>query len=102
VDAPTVERKTRFDPNAVGNTDMPWNVRLGYSDLPDRDVGRTRPLMDTLGVQIRTKDGLRLLVDVGADGRVRIWSRYGASLTDRVGPLAEAFAPASAGSVFDG
>jgi len=47
-------------------------------------------------------DGFRLLVDVGADGRVRIWSRHGASLTDRVGPLVEAFAPAPAGSVFDG
>jgi ATP-dependent DNA ligase len=43
-----------------------------------------------------------VLVDVGPDGRVRAWSRHGTSLTDRVGPLVEAFAPAPAASVFDG
>jgi ATP-dependent DNA ligase len=47
-------------------------------------------------------DGVRLLVAVGADGRVRAWSRHGTSLTDHVGPLAQAFASAPAGSVFDG
>ena len=47
-------------------------------------------------------DGFRPLVDVGAEGRVRIWSRHGSSVTDRVGTLVEAFAPAPARSVFDG
>jgi bifunctional non-homologous end joining protein LigD len=47
-------------------------------------------------------DGFRLLVHVGGDGRVRAWSRHGTSLTDRVGPLVQAFATAPAASVFDG
>jgi bifunctional non-homologous end joining protein LigD len=45
---------------------------------------------------------LPVLVAVGGDGRVRVWSRHATSLTDRVGSLVEAFADAAAGSVFDG
>lgn len=47
-------------------------------------------------------DGFRLLVDVGADGRVRAWSCHGASLSDRIGPLLAAFAPVPRDTVFDG
>ena len=47
-------------------------------------------------------DGFRLLIEVGADRRVRAWSRHGASLTGRLGRLTAAFEEAPAGSVFDG
>jgi ATP-dependent DNA ligase len=47
-------------------------------------------------------DGFRLLVEVGADRRVRGWSRHGTNLTARLGGLTAAFADAPALSVFDG
>ena len=47
-------------------------------------------------------DGFRLLIEVGADSRVRAWSRHGTSLTGRLGELIAAFADTPAGSVFDG
>jgi ATP-dependent DNA ligase len=47
-------------------------------------------------------DGFRLLIEVGADRRVRAWSRHGASLTGRLGGLLAAFGDTPAGSVLDG
>ena len=47
-------------------------------------------------------DGFRLLIEVGADRRMRVWSRHGTSLTGRLGGLMEAFAETPAGSLFDG
>ncbi len=47
-------------------------------------------------------DGFRLLIEVGADRRMRAWSRHGTSLTGRLGGLMEAFAETPAGSLFDG
>ena len=47
-------------------------------------------------------DGFRLLVAVDQHGRVRAWSRRGASLGERLGSLLEPLAEASRGSVFDG
>jgi ATP-dependent DNA ligase len=47
-------------------------------------------------------DGFRLLVAVDNKGRVRAWSRRGASLGDRLGTLLEPLAEAPRGSVFDG
>ena len=47
-------------------------------------------------------DGFRLLIEVGADGRLRAWSRRGASLTGRLEHLLDPFADTPAGSVFDG
>ena len=47
-------------------------------------------------------DGFRLLIEVGADSRVRAWSRHGTSLTGRLGELIAAFGDTPAGSVFDG
>jgi ATP-dependent DNA ligase len=47
-------------------------------------------------------DGFRLLIEVGADRRVRAWSRHGTSLAPRLGALAAAFDQTPAGSVFDG
>ena len=47
-------------------------------------------------------DGFRLLIEVGADSRVRAWSRHGTSLTGRLGGVIDAFADTPAGSVFDG
>ncbi len=47
-------------------------------------------------------DGFRLLIEVGADHRVRAWSRHGTSLTARLGGLAATFDQTPAGSVFDG
>lgn len=44
----------------------------------------------------------RLLIEVGADRRVRAWSRHGTSLTGRLGGLIAAFADTPASSVFDG
>jgi hypothetical protein len=43
-----------------------------------------------------------LLIEVGADSRVRGWPRHGTSLTGRLGELIAAFADTPAGSVFDG
>ena len=47
-------------------------------------------------------DGFRLLVDVGADHRIRAWSRHGTSLGDRLAPLLTAFTQVPPGTVFDG
>jgi bifunctional non-homologous end joining protein LigD len=47
-------------------------------------------------------DGFRLLIEVGADRRMRAWSRHGTNLTGRLGGLTEAFAETPAGSLFDG
>ncbi len=47
-------------------------------------------------------DGFRLLVAINQHGRVRAWSRRGASLGDRLGALLEPLAEAPRGSVFDG
>jgi ATP-dependent DNA ligase len=47
-------------------------------------------------------DGFRLLVVIDKQGRVRAWSRRGASLGDRLGSLLKPLAEAPAGSVFDG
>jgi ATP-dependent DNA ligase len=47
-------------------------------------------------------DGFRLLVDVGADGRVRGWSRHGTDLTPRLGSLLAAFETVAPGTTFDG
>jgi ATP-dependent DNA ligase len=47
-------------------------------------------------------DEFRLLIEVGADRRVRAWSRHGTSLTGRLGGLIAAFVDTPAGSVFDG
>jgi ATP-dependent DNA ligase len=46
-------------------------------------------------------DGFRLLVAIDAEGRVRAWSRRGASLGDRVGSLLEPLAGSPGGTVFD-
>ena len=43
-----------------------------------------------------------VLIEVGADRRVRAWSRHGTSLTGRLGALIAAFADTPASSVFDG
>ncbi|MBV9421912.1 MAG: hypothetical protein JOZ98_03300 [Solirubrobacterales bacterium] len=47
-------------------------------------------------------DGFRLLVDVGADGEVRGWSRRGTNLTDRLGSLPALFTGVAPGTMFDG
>ena len=47
-------------------------------------------------------DGFRLLVAIDSRGRIRAWSRRGASLGDRLGSLLAPFAGAPRGSVFDG
>ena len=47
-------------------------------------------------------DGFRLLVDVGASGEIRGWSRHGTDLTARLGDLLEPLTAAAPGSVFDG
>lgn len=47
-------------------------------------------------------DGFRLLVQVDSTGRIRAWSRHGKDLTERVGPLLDAFAPVPAATTFDG
>jgi bifunctional non-homologous end joining protein LigD len=47
-------------------------------------------------------DQFRLLVAVDGRGRVRAWSRRGASLGDRLGSLLRPLAEAPGGSVFDG
>ena len=47
-------------------------------------------------------DGFRLLVDVGAGGEVRGWSRQGADLTARLGSLLAPFADVAPGTTFDG
>lgn len=47
-------------------------------------------------------DGFRLLVEIDERARVRMWSRHGVSLTDRLGVLPDCFATAPPGSVFDG
>jgi hypothetical protein len=47
-------------------------------------------------------DGYRLLIEVGVGGRVRAWSRHGASLTPVLADLIARFVETSAGSVFDG
>ena len=46
-------------------------------------------------------DGFRLLVGIGDHGRVRAWSRRGASLGDRLGSLLAPLAEAPRGTVFD-
>lgn len=53
-------------------------------------------------VWVRHKDGFRLLVDVGAHGRVRAWSRHGTSLTPRLGSLLALFETVVPGTTFDG
>ena len=47
-------------------------------------------------------DGFRLLVAVDSGGRIRAWSRRGASLGDRLGSLLAPLGGAPRGSVFDG
>jgi ATP-dependent DNA ligase len=47
-------------------------------------------------------DGCRLLVDVGAEGEVRAWSRHGTNLTARLGVLLAPFADVAPGTTFDG
>jgi ATP-dependent DNA ligase len=47
-------------------------------------------------------DGVRLVVDAGADGEVRAWSRHGTNLTARLGALLAPFADAAPGTTFDG
>jgi len=47
-------------------------------------------------------DGFRLLVAIDSGGRIRAWSRRGASLGDRLGALLPPVAGAPRGSVFDG
>jgi bifunctional non-homologous end joining protein LigD len=47
-------------------------------------------------------DGYRLLIDVDVSGRIRAWSRNGASLTSRLGDLLELFQQSPPGTVFDG
>jgi ATP-dependent DNA ligase len=46
-------------------------------------------------------DGFRLLVEVDQHARIRAWSRRGASLGDRLGPLLAPLAEAPRGTVFD-
>ena len=46
-------------------------------------------------------DGFRLLVAIDHRGRMRAWSRRGASLGDRVGSLLEPLAQSPRGTVFD-
>jgi ATP-dependent DNA ligase len=46
-------------------------------------------------------DGFRLLAAIDQRGRVRAWSRRGASLGDRLGSLLEPLAAAPRGTVFD-
>ena len=46
-------------------------------------------------------DGFRLLVAVDQHGRKRAWSRRGASLGERLGPLLQPLAEATRSSVFD-
>src|SRR5437763_1110011 len=45
---------------------------------------------------------IRLLLEVGEDGRARAWSRSGVNLTSRVGFLPAVFEEAARGSLFDG
>ena len=47
-------------------------------------------------------DGYRLLVETKAIGRVRAWSRHGASLSASLGELLAPLAGLGAGWVFDG
>lgn len=47
-------------------------------------------------------DGFRVLVHVGADGRVRGWSRHGTSLTARLGSILALFDGAAPRTTFDG
>jgi len=47
-------------------------------------------------------DGFRLLVAIDSGGRIRAWSRRGASLGDRLGALLAPLGGAPWGSVFDG
>lgn len=47
-------------------------------------------------------DGFRLLAAIDKRGRMRAWSRRGASLGDRLGALLAPLAEAPRGSVFDG
>ena len=47
-------------------------------------------------------DGFRVLLDVGAGGAVRAWSRHGANLTDRLGALLLPFVDVPPGTTFDG
>lgn len=46
-------------------------------------------------------DGFRLLVAVDGEGRIRAWSRRGASLSERLGELLEPLTQAPRGSIFD-
>ena len=46
-------------------------------------------------------DGFRLPVAIDHPGRIRAWSRHGASLGDRLGSLPEPLAEAHRGTVFD-
>ena len=43
-----------------------------------------------------------MLIDVGTDGEVRGWSRYGTNLTARLGSLLAPFADVPTGTTFDG
>jgi ATP-dependent DNA ligase len=59
------------------------------------------PTADAVVIQPKW-DGCRLLVDVGASGEVRAWSRHGTNLTDRLGALLAPFVDVAPGTTFDG